>query len=186
MTDRFVTVQLFRVGRLPTVERRGVAVPRQGTPALMVTSVRETHVMLLTPGRGTPRHGIPRGARIFDGTHVVARLDERADQDWYEVADVLVTPQPGREVLGRYPGCEVAVGAHPPGCLAALRDGRLVTIAGSARPALCGSFLYGWRAAGMPLDALTTESVFFGRYVGRTGGLETTGRVCVRTAEEAA
>ncbi|MFC3985409.1 hypothetical protein [Streptosporangium jomthongense] len=186
MTNRFVTAQLFRVGHLPTVERRGVAIPRQGTSALMVTSVRETHVMLLTPGRGTLRRGTPRGTRIFDGTHVVARLDERADQDWYEVADVLVTPQPGREILGRYPGCEVAVGARPPGCLAALRDGRLVTIAGSARPALCGSFLYGWRAAGMPLDALTTDSVFFGRYVGRIEALETTRRACVRTGEEAA
>ncbi|MFD0884409.1 hypothetical protein ACFQ08_07560, partial [Streptosporangium algeriense] len=133
MTIRFVTVQLFRVGHLPTVERRDTAVSRPGTPALLVTSARESHVMLLTPGRGTPgratsgratlghgtpargtsergtlghetpARGTPRGIRVFGGTHVVAHLGERADRAWYEVADVLVTPHPGREVLGRYP-----------------------------------------------------------------------------------
>ncbi|MFD0884861.1 hypothetical protein ACFQ08_09910, partial [Streptosporangium algeriense] len=73
-----------------------------------------------------------------------------------------------------------------PGCLAGLRDGRLVTITGGVCPALCGSFLYGWRAARMPLDDLTTASLFVGRYTEQAGALETTGRVCVRTGEEAA
>ncbi|MFF4989359.1 hypothetical protein ACFY19_19365 [Streptosporangium saharense] len=187
MTIRFVTVQLFRVGHLPTVERRGVAVPQPGTPALLVTSARESHVMLVAPGRG--RRGTPPGTPVFDGTHIVAHLGERADRDWHEVADVLVTPRPESEmpkVLGRYPGCEVAIGTYTPGCLAGLRDGRLVTITGSTRPELCGSFLYGWHAARMPLDGLTTASVLVGQYAGRAGRLEVTGRACVRTERGAA
>ncbi|MEV8636039.1 hypothetical protein AB0395_30720 [Streptosporangium sp. NPDC051023] len=201
MSGEFVTAHLFRPEHMLVVDRipsPSGAVSRPGTPAILVTSregpVREPHVMLLT--RGRRRHGVPPGARVFGGTHVVARLGDLADRDWCEVADVLVDR--GRAVavaadsvsgvLDRYPGCEVAVGRHEHGCLAGLRDGRFITITGSVGgspwPMLCGSFLYGWQVARMPFGDLTVAPVTVGRYTasspGSPGALEVTGKAQIR------
>ncbi|MER6824884.1 hypothetical protein ABT352_02700 [Streptosporangium sp. NPDC000563] len=170
-------------------------IPREGP-------LRAPHLVILSPERH--HRGLPPGRRVFDGTHIVATLDDPLNRTWCEVADVLVSLKipwnvPGRGISGlldRYPGCEVAVGGQEAGggLLAGFRDGRLAAITevgdlsgGSAPwPAVYGSFLYGWRAAGMPFESLGTASVIVGRYVdssaARIGTLEVAGRTQVSPA----
>ncbi|GAA4182916.1 hypothetical protein GCM10022252_09590 [Streptosporangium oxazolinicum] len=189
-----------------TSATRGTAASRRSDPAILVIPregpLRAPHLMILSPA-GHHR-GLPPGRRVFDGTHIVATLDDPLGRIWCEVADVLVSQEtswnvPERDISGlldRYPGCEVAVGGHEAGggFLAGLRDGRLAAITevgglpgGSAPwPAVYGSFLYGWRIAGMPFESLATASVIVGRYAdssaARIGTLEVAGRTQVRPA----
>ncbi|WP_436758140.1 hypothetical protein [Streptosporangium sp. V21-05] len=189
-----------------TPATRETAASRRSDPAILVIPregpLRAPHLMILSPA-GHHR-GLPPGRRVFDGTHVVATLDDPADRTWCGVADVLVSSGalwnvPGNgvsELLDRYPGCEVAVGGHEAGggLLAGLRDGRLaaITEVGGLRggpapsPGVYGSFLYGWWTAGMPFESLATASVIVGRYAGssaaRIGTLEVAGRTQVGPA----
>jgi len=189
-----------------TLATRGTAASRRSAPAVLVIPregpLRAPHLVIMSPAG---HHcGLPPGRRVFDGTHIVATLDDPLDRTWCEVADVLVAPRISWNVpesgvcglLDRYPGCEVTVGGHGAGggLLAGLRDGRLAAITeagglsgGSAPwPAVYGSFLYGWRAAGMPFESLATASVIVGRYAGfsaaRIGTLEVAGRTQVGPA----
>lgn len=189
-----------------TPATRGTAASRRSDPAILVIPregpLRAPHLMILSPA-GHHR-GLPPGRRVFDGTHIVATLDDPVDRTWCEVADVLVGPEaswnvPEEDVSGlldRYPGCEVAIGGHAAGggLLAGLRGGRLAAITEVGGlpggpgpwPAVYGSFLYGWRTAGMPFESLATASVIVGRYAGssavRIGTLEVAGRAQVGPA----
>ncbi|MEU4829932.1 hypothetical protein [Streptosporangium sp. NPDC023615] len=190
--------------RTPTAS--GVTASRRSDLAILVIPregpLRAPYLMILSPA-GHHR-GLPPGRRLFDGTHIVAALDDPVDRTWCEVADVLVGPEGSRNdpeslisgLLDRYPGCEVAVGGREAGggLSAGLRDGRFVTttevggLPGGADPwpAVYGSFLYGWRIAGMPFEGLATASVIVGRYTGssagRIGTLEVAGRTQVGPA----
>ncbi|WP_371782096.1 hypothetical protein [Streptosporangium subroseum] len=145
---------------------------------------------------------MPPGEQVFGGTHVVVDLDGPMNQDWCEIADVIVGPRRSQIapapvaslVLDRYPGCEVVVGRRERDCLAGMRDGRLAAITEvgefSDRAvswlAIYGSFLYSWRVARMPFEGLATASVIAGRYLGsssdRLGSLEVAGRAQIMLA----
>lgn len=208
MLDRRVTIHVFRLSHALRLSRTppgpGATVPRRSSPAILVIPreepLREPHLMLFP--RTRHHRGMPPGVQVFAGTHIVAGLDDLVDREWREVADVLVRSRRSRiapvggvsRVLDRYPGCEIAVGRRWHGCLAGLRDGRLAAITevgvspGRADlwPAVYGSFLYGWRAARLPFEGLTTASVIVGRYTGssadRLGSLDVAGRAQIRLA----
>ncbi|WP_326645652.1 hypothetical protein OG884_13815 [Streptosporangium sp. NBC_01755] len=205
MLGKLVSVHLFRLERALRLRRvpPGALASRYDAPAILVIpregSLRAPHFMILSCVQH--RRDLPPGPQIFDGAHTVAGIDDLADRQWREVADVLVGARrawnvPKREVarlLDRYPGCEIATVGRGHDCLAGLRDGRLATITtaggssgGGSWPAVYGSFLYGWRVAGMPFECLATASVIVGRYTGssagRLGSLEVAGRAQIRLA----
>ncbi|MFC4529308.1 hypothetical protein [Sphaerisporangium dianthi] len=209
MIERLVGVHLFRLKNVFNLSRADAA-PRAATaevaaPAILVIPregpLREPHLMLFNGTRSFC--AMPPGTLVSQGVHVVVHLDDGLREAWPEVADVVVGAA-GRShpfaayrvtrVLSRYPGCEVATGVRRGGCLAGLRDGQLVKIveaggpmaATGPGPAVYGSFLYGWLAAGMPLGCLSTASVVHGRYAGpargRPGALEVAGRAEIKLA----
>ncbi|MEU9890714.1 hypothetical protein [Sphaerisporangium sp. NPDC051011] len=190
MLEKLVEIRLFRLERALRLTRppssAGTTGGLPGAPAVLVIprggSLRTPYLMLVTRG---PRRCEPSpGERVFGDTHIVADLGGPAAGDAHEVADVLVGASPaevaappcGPGVLDGHPGCAVVVARCRNGCLAALRDGPLVSITGAAGfqaaagpwPAVYGSFLYGWWAARMPLESLATATVIAGRYTGRT------------------
>ncbi|WP_030917558.1 hypothetical protein [Streptosporangium amethystogenes] len=210
MLGKLVSVHLFRLEHTLRLCRipPGALTSRRSVPAILVIPregpLRAPHLMILS--RVRHHRGLPPGPRLFDGTHTVVGLDDLADQNWCEVADVLVgqkvpwnVPEHGvARLLDRYPGCEVAAVRHGRGCLAGLRDGRLAAVtevggfpsgAGSW-PEVYGSFLYAWRVAEMPFNGLATASVIVGRYTGssagRLGSLEVAGRAQIRLARRRA
>ncbi|MGW4638364.1 hypothetical protein ACWEN6_07545 [Sphaerisporangium sp. NPDC004334] len=201
MLEKLVGVHLFRLQEAFRMSRAcpaPVAEPR--APAVLVLPregpLRDPHLMLFTGSRSL--RAMPRGTLVTEGVHVVVHLDDGAGEGWNNVADVVVGARRRvgpfaahrvTRILDRYPGCEVATGRRRRGCLAGLRDGRLVQIAEAAGqasvgadpgPAVYGSFLYGWLVAGLPLSCLSTASVLHGRYAGsragEPGSLEVAGR----------
>ncbi|WP_062213434.1 carbohydrate kinase family protein [Streptomyces sp. NBRC 109706] len=126
------------------------------------------------------------GLPVAVDLHVAADLTDPGQRPWFEAADVLFCSHerlrlpPAEwigEVLGRYPGCQLAaVGRGEQGCVMGLRDGRLVEIdAVTPRPvrstdgagdALFASFLHGWLSAGEPVEALESAVLFAGWKIG--------------------
>ncbi|HEX2316203.1 MAG TPA: hypothetical protein VHJ17_20855 [Thermomonospora sp.] len=167
MPDGLVLTRLHRLRR-PLCLTRGHA---GGDPAVLVIPrggrLREPRLAVVT--------ALCPWASAGGNAHVVARFDDFADRDRRELADVLVgqATRPSRSpaertlrVLAHYPGCAVAVGRSPSGCLAALRDGPLVGISGPVAPpwpAVYGSFLHCWTTEGLALDDLARAVVIVGR-----------------------
>jgi len=162
-----VNVQVFALTSPIALRRHAAA---QGTPAVLVIpyggAIREPRLTVF------PREDrdVPHGARLLVADqHVVARCPGSGGGP--ELADVLVTRRsPGRDmarartagVLRLFPGAELAVAAHPGGCVALCRGGPELDITGAVRPARLGSFLYGWIVAGTPLDELARVAVLTG------------------------
>jgi hypothetical protein len=90
---------------------------------------------------------------------------------WCEIADVIICPagptsagagERLMRVLGRYPGCAVAVGIANAGMsVVAARSGPVITLSASGasgeprwRALACGSIAYAWLCAGRPLAGL--------------------------------
>ncbi|RKS79705.1 hypothetical protein BZB76_1180 [Actinomadura pelletieri DSM 43383] len=134
------------------------------------------------------------GSLLFSDSHVVASCD---DDGRRELADVLTggafrvsvgVPERLRRRLHRYPGCSVAVVRRRNDHLAVVRDEATVVTRSSPGAtemwdAICGSFLYCWWGAGLPLAELPRAALVVGRFTvssgGRPGTLETVGRAQV-------
>jgi hypothetical protein len=162
-----VNVQVFALQNPIALHRYAAA---QGIAAILVIpyggAIREPRLAIF------PREdrAAPQGARLLlTDQHVVARCPGSGDGP--ELADVLVTRRSsGRDMararaagaLRLLPGAELAVAAHPGGCVALCRGGPELDITGPLRPARLGSFLYGWIVAGTPLDELAKVAVLTG------------------------
>ncbi len=155
-----------------------IAPPHSALPALLIIPregpLRAPHLMVLT---GSSVGGLPRGDLVTDDAHIVADSDDRRDQGWHEIADVLVTRQQFAGVLDRYVGCAVAVARGDQGCLIGTRHGLVAEITGTAGlmagtdpwPATFGSFLYCWLTAKLPLASLASAAIIAGRYIHSPG-----------------
>lgn len=122
--------------------------------------------------------------------HVRARIGGFHDRSWQEVADVLVcpsgwprglSPEQMAHFFGQFPGCDVLIGRHQKGCVLGLRDGRMVTVTGSAIfpafgdtawPGVYGSVLHCWLAAGVPLGTVEDATVIAAHVDPATGGVD--------------
>jgi len=142
-------------------------------------SIRVTRVVALSPAgarvavvRTAPPPHRSAVTAPFADVHVGVDPDRREDSRWREYADVLSgrcafpVRQAGHRVadlLARHPGCLVAaVPRTDGGCVAGVRDGRLLAVlpvaAGASLSArqqgAFASFLHAWLVAGHPADVL--------------------------------
>ncbi|RFS82196.1 hypothetical protein D0T12_28575 [Actinomadura spongiicola] len=201
MSDGLVVTHVFGLDQVLCLTRPGndTADRTDGTPAV-----------LTIPRGGCPHE--PRlvlfgdlgacgaaklGSLLFSDSHAVASCDDRDDDGLRELADVLTggafrvsvgVQERLRRRLHRYPGCSVAVVRRRNDHLAVVRgESTLVTRSspGAAEmwDAICGSFLYCWWGAGLPLAELPRAALVVGRFTvpsgGRPGSLETVGRAQV-------
>ncbi|MFC0041779.1 hypothetical protein [Actinomadura rayongensis] len=200
LTGRVYT-RLYRVDRFLRLTRSGAEkdgldggilsvlfIPRCGGPC-------PPRLATFTTKGGTAGPDI---GRLLDAdAHTVVRVGSTPDPADPETADVLLHDRAPHarlpHVLDDYPGCSVAVTAEAGRCHAAVRGRPIVRAVGDHATGvvwspLCGSFLYAWSTAGLPLESLTAAVIIAGRLRPPSddagGVLEVMGRVAFTVRDE--